>query len=219
MPTPQVTADLNDLTKVYIYHITDVSNLASIIFDGCIKSDALMAKQQASGQVTGIGYSHIKARRLTQTTVGCCSGRYVGEFVPFYFCPRSPMLFTVNKGNTGKPVGAQATIVHLVSTMDVAIKQGRDWAFSDVSAATGYPNFFNDPNQLDKLSWDAIRALDWAGQATKKQAEFLVADHFDWTGVIGVGCMTPSVKQQVDEIIQPFSHRPVVKTKPDWYYL
>lgn len=58
---------------------------------------------------------------MTQTRVDCCGGRFVGEFVPFYFCPRSPMLFTVNRGNTGRPLGCQRAIVHLVSTLAAGI--------------------------------------------------------------------------------------------------
>ena len=46
---------------------------------------------------TVIGYTHIKERRMKQIRVACCGGRFVGEFVPFYYCPRSPMLFTTNK--------------------------------------------------------------------------------------------------------------------------
>lgn len=41
--------------------------------------------------------SEIKRRRLEEIPVDCCSGRMVGEFVPFYFCPRSVMLFVIHK--------------------------------------------------------------------------------------------------------------------------
>lgn len=218
MSTTSINVDLTDPSKIYIYHITDVSNLNSIIAQGGLKSDAALATQQATGQVNGIGYSHIKTRRLTQTKVDCCNGRFVGEFVPFYFCPRSPMLYTVNRGNTGKTIGSQATIVHLVSSMTIGMSQNRDWAFSDVSAATGYPNFFNDPKDLNQLDWEAIKSTNWSGKSTQKQAEFLVADHFDWSGVLGIGCMTPVVTSQVQQIIGQSTHLPVVKTKPNWYY-
>jgi hypothetical protein len=31
--------------------------------------------------------------------VKCHPGTCVGEYVPFYFCPRSVMLYVINKGN------------------------------------------------------------------------------------------------------------------------
>lgn len=85
-----------------IYHITEISNLPSIIHNGLV-SDALLANVPHAV----IGYSNIKERRMTEYRVPCCGNRFVGEFVPFYYCPRSPMLYTINNGNTGKPVGHQ----------------------------------------------------------------------------------------------------------------
>lgn len=87
--------------QILIYHITDLENLPGILNDGGLYSDAVIVQKDA----TVIGYNHIKARRLTQITVPCSNNRFVGEFVPFYFCPRSPMLFTINQGNTGRPRG------------------------------------------------------------------------------------------------------------------
>src|SRR5512147_2433514 len=107
--------------QIPIYHITDLGNLSDILNDGGLHSDAVMAQRNP----TVIGYSHIKQRRLTQITVPCCRNRFVGEFVPFYFCPRSPMLYTINKGATGLPPGCQATIVHLVSNVGAAIGLGQ----------------------------------------------------------------------------------------------
>ena len=71
-----------------IYHITDIDNLPSILAHGGLFSDAVMSGRDP----TVIGYDHIKRRRVTQIRVPCCGNRFVGEFVPFYLCPRSPML-------------------------------------------------------------------------------------------------------------------------------
>ena len=73
--------------NICIYHITDVANLTCILADGGLHSDAVMVKRNPEI----IGYDHIKKRRLKEIPVPCCEWRRVGEFVPFYFCPRSPM--------------------------------------------------------------------------------------------------------------------------------
>ena len=98
----------HDPEKVLIYHITDVANLQGILTDNGLWSDAVMVKRNPEI----IGYDHIKKRRLKEIHVPCCQRRYVGEFVPFYFCPRSPMLFTINIGKTGRPPGCQRTILY-----------------------------------------------------------------------------------------------------------
>jgi hypothetical protein len=68
-----------------IYHITHGRNLARIIADGCLWSDAEMIGR--AGPVAAIGMSKIKKRRLEELPVGCHPGTNVGQFVPFYFCP------------------------------------------------------------------------------------------------------------------------------------
>ncbi len=90
---------------ILIYHITDVANLPGILAEGGLHSDAAMAARHPE---VVIGYDHIKLRRLRELTIPCCGDRTVGEFVPFYFCPRSPMLLAVNNGRSGRPAGCSA---------------------------------------------------------------------------------------------------------------
>jgi len=80
-----------------IYHITHGLNLAPIVNKGCLLSDAEMAARGVP--CSSIGISEIKRRRLEELAVSCHPGTKVGEFVPFYFCPRSVMLFILHRGN------------------------------------------------------------------------------------------------------------------------
>jgi hypothetical protein len=201
-------------TQVLIYHITDVENLPSILNEGGLHSDAIMVQRNP----TVIGYSHIKQRRLIEIRVPCCNNRFVGEFVPFYFCPRSPMLSTINQGNTGRPAGCQTTIVHLVSNVEAAIGLGQAWAISDGNAGAFYTSFDADLGALDGLDWPAIRARDWRGRTHEKQAEFLVEEFFPWTCVQQIGCHNSKVAQQVKQLIQNHSHQPSVDVQRSWYY-
>ena len=200
--------------QVLIYHITDVENLPSILAEGGLRADAVMVEKNP----TVIGYAHIKERRMKQIRVPCCGGRFVGEFVPFYFCPRSPMLFTINKGNTGRQSGCQRTIVHLVSTVATGIGLERGWAISDGNAGAAYPSFYADLKALADLDWTAIRATDWRGKTSQKMAEFLVADFFPWTGFHAVGCHNSAEAKQVQDLVNSQHHRPAVTIEPGWYY-
>lgn len=73
-------------TQPRIYHITHVDNLLSIIQEGGLWSDAKMIER--GGPAAAIGMSSIKERRF-QLPVKCHPGDCVGDYVPFYFCPRS----------------------------------------------------------------------------------------------------------------------------------
>jgi hypothetical protein len=203
-----------NLAKTLLYHITDVSNLKSILADGGLRSDVGLAG--VSHQV--IGYANIKERRMHEYRVPCCRNRFVGEFVPFYYCPRSPMLYTVNRGNTGRPPGCQTNIVHLVTSVEAALKLGRAWAISDVNAGTDYATFSNSLAALDDLDWDAIRATQWQGRMHVKAAEFLVADRFEWSSVTAIGCHNESIAKQVRKIVSSQSAQPEIRVEPSWYY-
>ena len=200
--------------QTLIYHITDVENLPSILAGGGLRSDVAMALHNPAV----IGYGHIKQRRMTEIRVDCCGGRFVGEFVPFYFCPRSPMLYTVNRGKTGRLVGCQQTIVHLVSTLAAGISQNRPWAISDGNAGAFHAAFSTKLAALAGLDWAAIRATQWQGRTHEKSAEFLIADFFDWSGFHTVGCHNEATAQQVQNVLLHTAHRPAVKIEPQWYY-
>lgn len=200
--------------QTLIYHITDVVNLPGILAGGGLRSDTEMARHNPAV----IGYEHIKRRRMTEIRVDCCGNRFVGEFVPFYFCPRSPMLFSVNRGNTGRTPGCQRTIVHLVSTLAVGIGQNRPRAVSDGNAGAFHTTFSSDLTGLAGLDWAAIRAIQWQGKTHQKSAEFLQADFFDWTGFHAVGCHNAEVAQQVQNTLINHAHRPTVSVEPNWYY-
>jgi hypothetical protein len=205
-----------DLAKTYLYHITDVSNLSSILANGGLLSDCALAN--VAHQV--IGYPNIKERRMTQYRVPCCGNRFVGEFVPFYFCPRSPMLYTVNRGNTGRPPVCQTSIVHLVTTVSVAANQGRAFAISDGNAGAGYATFSNDLVSLDDpthLRWADINTNEWQGKMHFKQAEFLVADRLDWGAIAYIGCHSAATSAQVLRLL-PQHGSPKVGVQPTWYY-
>lgn len=77
-----------DPAKVPIFHITQIENLRYIIEMGRLLSDAAMI--EGGYQTHAIGDNTIKARRLHEIRTDCPPYRYVGEFVPFYYCPRSP---------------------------------------------------------------------------------------------------------------------------------
>ena len=197
-----------------IYHITDIANLRGIVDGGGLRSD--LAMDGSNPEV--IGYDHIKKRRATEIRVGCCGNRFVGEFVPFYFCPRSPMLYSINRGNTGRPVGSQRTIVHLVSTVGAALLGATDWAISDGNAGAYHSLFYKELGQLSRLDWKAIRAIQWQGQTHQKMAEFLVDDFFPWLAIDRIGCHNGEAARQVLEIIQGSGHHPDVTVEPAWYY-
>ena len=69
-----------------IYHSTHLNNLPQIV-DSVLWSDAERIRRALN--CTIVGMSEIKRRRLEELEVDCHLCTKVGEYVPFYFCPRS----------------------------------------------------------------------------------------------------------------------------------
>ncbi len=210
-----------------IYHIVHVDRLPSIVADRRLLSDAAMANRQAVG--TPIGMTDIKQRRR-RLRIDCRPGLHVGDCVPFYFCPRSVMLYLLHRGNHPNLTysGGQGLIVHLEADLSAAVAwaeaQERHWAFTLSNAGASYFEDRCDLDQLGEINWDAVQATKWSGPGVSglvqegKQAEFLVHESFPWALVDRIGVISQGVANQVANAMQAAAHRPTVEIKRDWYY-
>ena len=209
-------------TEPKIYHIVHVDRLSSIIANGHLWCDAHINRQGAPG--TTIGMNNIKQRRLTNA-LHSHPDLHVGDCVPFYFCPRSVMLFLIHRGNDPELEyrGGQGPIIHLEAdvrqTVAWASRNERRWAFTTSNAGSFLFDDYSDLSQLHKIDWDAVRANQWAGERKfYKQAEFLIEHSFPWELVSRIGTNSVETYRQVVRFVRSSTHRPAVKIKPDWYY-
>jgi len=207
-----------------IFHITSVMNLPSIVRDGGLVSDAQMVAR--GGPATSIGMTKLKARRLG-LPVKCHPGDVVGDYVPFYFCPRSVMLYLLFRSNHPELTyqGGQEPIVHLEADLhDViewASRHGVRWALTPSNAAAIYnADFFSSKRDLDRIDWDAVNAPDFRLPRVKegKQAEFLVHGRFPWGLVSAIGVHAQNILDETVRALSTAAHRPPVTIQPTWYY-
>ena len=204
-----------------IYHIVHVDRLASIVADSALWSDTALQRHEHPGTV--IGMSAIKQRRLTNP-VKCRPGLNVGECVPFYFCPRSVMLYLIHRANHPQLDyrGGQGPIVHLEADLrdavDWANRNERRWAFTLSNAGSRYFQDRCDLSQVGELDWAAIQARDWHACKEGKQAEFLMEKSFPWALVRRVGVSSPTIHGETQDALRLAEHRPAVELRPEWYY-
>lgn len=204
-----------------IYHIVHVDRLLSIVKDGFLWCDAKTRQDKRPGTVIGIG--EIKERRLSRS-LSSHPDLCVGSCVPFYFCPRSVMLFMIHKGNHAglSYRGGQSSIIHLEAdlrkTVAWAEKNSQRWAFTDSNASTGYFDDYCDLAELEELDWEAIQARDWEQHKEGKQAEFLIERRFPWELVSRIGVQSQKILTRVMAAIKDARHVPDVKIRHQWYY-
>lgn len=203
-----------------IYHIVHLDNLENIYADGFLYSDSYMTN--ANKNVTNVGMSNIKERRRGKS-LSSYPEICVGDCVPFYFAPRSVMLYLLHRSNHLELdySEGQVPIVHLVAdlkrTIHWAKANGLKWVFTDSNAGSLYFEDYSDVRDLEKIDWDAVHAYDWRLPEIreKKQAEFLIENQFSWHLVEGVA-IHPII--EVESIERLIGDSVPVKPMPNWYY-
>ncbi|MDR0966386.1 MAG: DUF4433 domain-containing protein [Myxococcales bacterium] len=213
-----------------VFHITHVDNLPDIISGGGLISDA--ALMACGGPKASIGMGRIKQRRLS-LPVSCHTDLKVGDCVPFYFCPRSIMLFVIQCANSPDLAyrGGQGPIVHLEADLNEVVRwansQRRRWAFSLSNAGTSYARFHNSLTDLGEIDWDAIVSNDFSngshtprGLPVKegKQAEFLLEGLFPWSLVRRIGVASQAIAAKTRAAIANAANAPQVMVCPGWYF-
>jgi ssDNA thymidine ADP-ribosyltransferase, DarT len=204
-----------------IYHIVHVDRLASIVEDGHLWCDAEVIRRLSPG--TTVGMNAIKQRRI-ELPVKSHPGLKVGGCVPFYFCPRSVMLYLLMKGNAPGLAysGGQEPILHLEADLGATVtwakQNNRRWAFTLSNAGSDYFEDRRDLAQLSQIDWNAVQATTWHSCKEGKQAEFLVEFSFPWHLVDRVGVASAGLYQHVMNILPVEGPRPKVEVLSEWYY-
>lgn len=205
-----------------LYHIAHVDRLPSIVADKCLWCDREVVRRAPAG--TTIGMNSIKQRRLNELRLTSHPTLFVGDCVPFYFCPRSVMLYLIYQGNHPELAyrGGQGPIVHFEADLHTVVAwadaQPRRWAFTLSNAGARYFEDRRNLGQLGELDWNAVRATDWRQCKDGKQAEFLLEQSFPWHLVERIGVQSRATYTSAVNSLPARGHRPPVEIRPEWYY-
>ncbi len=204
-----------------IYHITPIDNLQSILSAGGLLAYNVMLERKTN--YTNIAYENIQYRRA-RTYVPCGSRGVLHDYVPFYFAPRSPMLYTIHRGNVPNCTQGQAAVIHLVCDVFEIDIRGLDWVFTDGHAVMEFTTFFDDLYDLGAIDWDVMESRYWFDTnedndpKRRRQAEFLVKNFFPWELITEIGVINSTIKAKTENILQKFTHKPSVIVQTNWYF-
>jgi hypothetical protein len=216
--TGQIT---NGTIMTPMYHITHGRNLASIIKAGGLWCDAQLVAQ--SLDPLGIAHQHIKERRK-QRDVPCAAGGTLADYVPFYFAPRSPMLYAIHRGQVAGYDGGQTGVLHLVADVETVATSGCVWAFTEGHAEIAFTEFFTDLRFLSAIDWAIMSETYWydtdedGDRKRRRQAEFLIHRFCAWTLITEIGVINQRVADRVRSMLEGAAHQPAVTVQPGWYY-
>lgn len=194
-----------------LYHITHLDNLPAIVRQGGLWAKGHLPE---GAQQTDLADSKIQDRRHAFPVPGA-NGRCLHDYVPFYFCPKSPMLF--------RRKDLQREIVYLVTRPSLCVAQGLEWVFTDSHAVTMLARFTRNLSDLERLDWDAIRSDFWGGEANqeirrRKQAEWLVFRFVPLAAIVELAAMVPETTDRVSNCLQAAGIPVSCKTMRSWYF-
>jgi hypothetical protein len=204
-----------------VYHITHIRNLPSILEAGGLMATNSLRRQRIN--YVDIAYPGIQDRRAI-TRVPCGAGGVLHDYVPFYFAPRSPMLYSIHKGNVESYRQGQAPVIHLVCAAEAIEAAKICFVFTDGHAVMGYTDYFDELQDLAAIDWEIMEAKYWADtdedgdRKRRRQAEFLIHQFCPWTLIEEIGVISHDIKGKVAEMLRNETHCPPVKVCSDWYY-
>jgi hypothetical protein len=203
-------------------HFTHVRNLPGIVASGCLKADSLVDRTAAL-QVEAADLK-IKAAR-TQKPVALRPHGVVADYVPFYFAPRSPMLYKLSRGSVPGYSDGQDPLVYLVSTAEAITVSGAACLFSDGNCASGVTQLFDDLGLLDAaVDWEVMRAAMWNNTAAdpdrmrRRMAEFLAHQQVIIEHMTEIVVRSATIGQRVEKILAGHHVTLPVRVEPRWYY-
>lgn len=164
--------------KNFCYRITHIHNLPLILKKGLVCKKYAKATDE---QYINIGNNEIiDVRSMTPVKINGYGN--LGDYVPFYFTPRSMMLYNIVTGfrEPVVPKRSREDILVVRCLIDELSKLDK-WFFTDGQANDkDTARHFNNLKHLDKIDWECIQRSDFTksdgdyDRPRRYQAEFLV---------------------------------------------
>jgi hypothetical protein len=199
-----------ELARVKIYRMTHIKNIPHILEYGITHKSSPNANPNfvAIGDVSLIDTRSGKRVRISNgdNFRADAPSIVLGDFIPFYFGIRMPMLYVVqNGGNFVQTPTRAEDIIYLVCSVSDIAQSTNAYYFSDGHATDNLTTFYGADkiHELPNLvNWDAVKASYWGGQENlnikrKKQAEFLIASDLPPHLLVGFGCFNQDAKQRL----------------------
>ncbi len=205
----------------WLYHFTHPRHLATVISDG-MWCDTVM---QENGLLeTEVGHRGVKERRRSRP-VDVGPGGVTADYVPFYYAPRSPMMYVINQGKVDEYQEGLDPLVYLVTTPEALSVTGCEMVVSDGNCANAITEFSADLDTLDEMvDWELMEATWWnntdedGDRMRRRAAEFLVHQHLPWSAIQRVATRTESILERAQTILDSHRATPQVELCPNWYY-
>ncbi len=209
------------LEKVNIYRIVHRENVAYILEKGMFHinhpffdpnnifiGDTNLTEQRHEFPVPLAGYGNL------------------GDYVPFYFGYRSPMLFNISTGYRSVTKRPQSDIIYIVCKLKCIDEKGLTYIFTDGHAKNYFTTFYTEASDLTNLDWENIDAMQWNNtpvdpdRMRRKQAECLVKSQVPPQCIAALVVYDEVTKEEMEALVKSLNLEISVHVNPHgkFYY-
>lgn len=214
-----------NFNRIPVFRMTHVQNIAHILEHGITHRNS----ERANPDYVSIGDgSLIGTRDAKQIWVN--NGETfsfdhaqitLGNFTPFYFGSRMPMLYVIQKGFNGVKKRAAEEIVYCGCLLQSIIDSGLSYYFTDGHATDNFSSCYDQSkvNEIENIvDFKAVKVTDWTAARDlkrKMEAELLVAGDVPVGCIAAFACYNEAAKQ---ELIRIGVDESLIHIRPNYYF-
>lgn len=202
-----------DFKKIYLYRMTHMDNMSDVLVHGITHRNS----ENSNPAFTPIGDGSLIHSRDSFVLK---NRRLLGEYIPFYFGTRMPMLYVIQNGYNGVYTIPSEQIVYCVSSVQEILDLGLDFIFTDGHAVDSFSDQYtiHDIGNIDSiLDFTAIKAKYWKSEIDldlkrRKEAEFLISQDIPLSAILGYIVINDNAKNKLMEMGIPDTQIHISKT-------
>lgn len=184
--------------KRHLFRMTHIKNIGHILKYGITHKDSA----EANPDFEAIGDPSLIS---TRSNFVLQNSRRLGEYIPWYFSVRTPMLYVIQKGFNGVTPTPAEEIVYCVSSVQRMVEIGLPFVFTSGHAVDAFSKQYTseDIGRLEQIiDWDAVKEPNWNKETDldlkrRKQAEFLVLGDIPARAILGFIVYNQSAKDNL----------------------
>ena len=179
----------------FFFHFTHIENIPNIIKNGLLSTNL---KTSHGVEHLDIACKEIQNTRHATKIPNCSLNSTIHDYVPFYFCSRTPMLLSLLHTKNID----QKFMIHICVSIKKLEQQNN--IFTDESAnREELPNFYNQTKDLKHLNWDIIESKSWKkgddDYKHKRMAEALIYEKLDIKDIDYFVVWNESIKEMLEK--------------------
>jgi len=125
-----------EIDKIWLYRIVHIDNVEYLLQHGMFNKN----HAYADPNYINIGDTTLIAQR-NDYPIKLTDFGNLGDYVPFYFGPLSPMLLNIKTGFRGIKMRPQSEIVYMCCKLDQIVRECPKWCFTNGHAKTSITEF------------------------------------------------------------------------------